>query len=373
MSHDTIVVGGGVIGMAIARALAPERSVLLLERDRPGRQASWAAAGMLCPQSEAEEDGDLFRFGLDSLSMYPGFVSELRDETGVDVEYRADGVLALASGRDEMDDLRRRAAWQRRIGLDAKLLDGDAVARLEPRLTLQAEGGLFFPGDHQVRPRRLLDALERSCMLRGVDVASDAAAAEVLSAAGAVRGVRVGATEIHGPSVIVAAGAWASSLEGLVPRVETRPRKGQILSLRMPGPDIRRVVRWRHLYLVPRNDDRLIVGGTDEDVGFDRNLTAAGVGGLLDGARRMASAVGAFPIVETWTGLRPMLPDGLPAIGEAGLDGLYYALGHYRNGILLAPGTVEIVRAALEGDPAPAYAEAFRPMRLAESVSADRV
>ncbi len=373
MSHDVIVVGGGAVGMAVARALAPERSVLLVERDRPGRQASWAAAGMLCPQSEAEEDGALFRFGLDSMSMYPGWVSELRDETGIDVEYREDGVLVLASGAEEWDALGRRAAWQRRIGLDAELLDPDAVARLEPLLTLEVAGGFFCPGDHQVRPRRLLDALERSCMLRGVDVASGAGAAAVLAAGDAVRGVRVGTTEIHAPTVVVAAGAWSSSIDGLAPRVEIRPRKGQILSLRMPGPRVRRIVRWRHLYLVPRNDDALIVGGTDEDAGFDRNVTAGGVAALIDGARRMAAAVGAFPIEETWTGLRPMTPDGLPAIGEAGPDGLYYALGHYRNGILLAPATAEIVRAALAGDPAASYAGAFTPARLPESVPADRV
>ena len=187
---------------------------------------------------------------------------------------------------------------------------------------------------------------------------------EILSLDEAVRGVRVGTTEIYSKTVVVCAGAWASEIKGLVPFPETRPRKGQILALKMPGPLFRHLIRWNHLYFVPRNDCELVVGATNEDSGFDRNLTAAGLGGLLKGAEEISSVVGAFPVVETWTGLRPFIPDGLPAIGPAGIEGLIYALGHYRNGILLTPGTVKLIQGYLNGGEVPGYAESFSPMRF---------
>ena len=369
MSHDVIVVGGGAIGLAIARSLAVEHSVLLVERDQPGRQASWAAAGMLCPHSEAEKDDSMLRFGLDSLAMYPDFVRELEHETGIDVQYRRDGVLVLASANEEFAELRRRALWQSQAGLDARLLNADEVARLEPELTLRIQGALFYPGDHQIHPRRLLEALDTSCKRRGVDRADRSAVDEVLVSGGRVRGVRVGTAEIRGRAVVVAAGAWAGRITGLTPPTGIKPMKGQILSLQMPGPVFRHIVRWKNLYLVPRNDDRLVVGATDEDCGFDRSLTTAGIGGLLTGAQQMSRAVGSYPILETWTGLRPLIPGGLPVIGSAGVDGLFYALGHYRNGILLTPATAGMVRASVAGGRLPAYAEALSPMSLAESVS----
>lgn len=373
MSHEVIVVGGGVVGLAVARSLAPERRVLVVEREVPGRQASWAAAGMLCPHSEAEADNPLLRFGLHSLKMYPEWVRGLEEETGVDVEYRADGVLVLAVSVPEQEAIERRAGWLGRAGLEARLLTGRETVAFEPGLTLDIRGALHCPGDHQVRPRRLLEALERSCALRGVETLCHAGVDEVLVSGSRVEGVRTGEREIRGDAVVIAAGAWASAISGLVPSVNTRPRKGQILALQMPGPVFRRLVRWKNLYFAPRNDHRLVVGATNEDCGFDRSLTPSGLGGLLDGARRMSAGVGEYPIVETWSGLRPMFPDGLPAIGPAGVDGLVYALGHYRNGILQAPATARAVRAFVCGDAPPEYVDAFSPARLAESVSSGRV
>ena len=350
--------------MAIARSLSSDRSVLLLERELPGRQASWAAAGMLCPHSEADEDNALLRLGLDSLAMYREFARDLEAETGIDVEYRSDGVLVLASTDDEMDVIRRRAAWQQNAGLDSRMLSPEEVLDREPEVTLDIRGALFCPGDHQVRPRRLIDALKRSCVLRGVDIADGAGVEEVLSMDGTVRGVRVGTTEIYSKTVVVCAGAWASEIKGLVPSLEMRPRKGQVLSLKMPGPVFRHLIRWKNLYFVPRNNCELVVGATNEDCGFDRNLTAAGLGGLLKGAEEISSLVGDFPVIETWTGLRPFIPDGIPAIGPAGVDGLVYALGHYRNGILLTPATVKLIHGYLNGGEVPDYAESFSPLRF---------
>jgi glycine oxidase len=144
------------------------------------------------------------------------------------------------------------------------------------------------------------------------------------------------------------------------------PRKGQVLALKMPGPVFKHLIRWKNLYFVPRNDFELVVGATNEDRGFERELTVAGLGGLLKGAQQMASVVGSYPVKDTWTGLRPLISDGLPAIGPAGVDGLVYALGHYRNGILLTPVTTELVDSFVAGRSVPDYVDAFSPMRFGQ-------
>jgi glycine oxidase len=366
MSHDVIVIGGGAIGLSIARSLVRDRSVLLVERDVAGRQSSWAAAGMLSPHSEAEADNALLQLGLTSLELYRDFVAELEDETGIDVEYRADGVLLLASTEDEMEAIAKRADWQQRRGLDVQLLSPEQVRDLEPELTLDLRGALHCAGDHQVRPRRLIDALKRSCELRGVEIAEGAPADEILSTGGSVVGARVGGAVLNSKAIVVCAGAWASQIQGLRPRLEMSPRKGQVLALKMPGPVFKHLIRWKNLYFVPRNDFELVVGATNEDRGFERELTVAGLGGLLKGAQQMASVVGSYPVKDTWTGLRPLISDGLPAIGPAGVDGLVYALGHYRNGILLTPVTTELVDSFVAGRSVPDYVDAFSPMRFGQ-------
>ena len=364
MSYDVIVIGGGAIGLAAARCLARDRSVLLLERGSLGRESSWAAAGMLCPHSEADEDNALLRLSLSSLSMYPGFARELLEETDIDVEYLDDGVLVLASTEDEMAVTRRRCDWQRRAGLDVSWLSAEEVRKCEPALTLEVHGAMFSAGDHQIRPRRLIEALRKSCFIRGVDVIDSTPVDEVIHADGQIQGVRAGSQSFAAPTVIVAAGAWASQIRGLDPQVEMRPRKGQILALQMPGPIFRHLVRWGSVYFVPRKDGELVVGATNEDTGFDRHLTAAGIGGLLQGAARMSSHVGNYPLLETWTGLRPTTSDELPAIGSGRVRGLLYALGHYRNGILLAPVTAKIIGALARGEIPPDGIQDFSPLRF---------
>ena len=365
MSYDVIVVGGGAIGLSVARCLALDQSVLLIERGALGRESSWAAAGMLCPHSEADEDTPLLKLSLSSLSMYRTFAAELLDETGIDIEYVDHGVLVLASTEDELAAVRDRCDWQKCAGLDVSWLSPEETRACEPGLTLEIHGAMFCPGDHQIRPRRLIEALEKSCSIRGVDVINGTAVDEVLHAEAEVHGVRAGSQSFAAPTVIVAAGAWASQIRGLDPLVELRPRKGQILALQMPGPTFHHVVRWGRLYFVPRQDGELVIGATNEDSGFDQSLTAAGLGGLLQDAARMSSEVGSYPLLETWTGLRPVTLDGLPALGAGRVQGLLYALGHYRNGILLAPITAQVIGALARAEAPPVGIENFSPLRFA--------
>jgi glycine oxidase len=220
----------------------------------------------------------------------------------------------------------------------------------------------------------LLAALRRSLAIRGVRSVSGAPVRAVLREAGRVVGVEAGGQAWRAPVVVVAAGAWSAGIEGLDPPVAMRPRKGQILALAMQNLALRHVVRWRQHYLVPRTGGELVVGATNEDCGFDRSITAGGLAELLAAAAGMAGAVGGHRILSAWTGFRPETLDGLPVIGAAGAGGLFYAFGHYRNGILHTPLTARLLGDAVRGAPAVPHA-AFSPQRraLGEAACADGI
>ncbi len=366
-SYDIIVIGAGAIGLAIARRLAGLGAVLVVEKGATGRKASWAAAGMLTPHSEASSPDAFFRFGARSLCGYRSFVDELRDETGVDMEYRDNGLLLLASDADTLDSIRLRQEWQAREGFDTVLLSPEEVRRMEPALTLELSGALFCPSDHHVRPRLLIDALSASCVLRGVEIVEGTGVDEIVQNGGRVQGVLAGGRTLSAPVVIVAAGAWASGIRGMDPAIEMCPRKGQMLALAAPENLFDHVVRWGHRYFVPRTGGELIVGSTDEDSGFEAGVTAEGIDGLLAAAERMSARASACRVIETWSGLRPATRDRLPAIGPTALGGLLYALGHYRNGILFAPLTAEVVADLVEGRESNATEEAFSPLRFPQN------
>jgi glycine oxidase len=362
--HDVVVIGGGVIGLAVARELAQDESVLLLERGTPGEGTSWAAAGMLSPQSEADDAGPFFQLSLAGLRMYKDFVRHLEEESGVDPEYIHDGVLVLAPSEKDFHTLQSRARWQNAAGLRAEVLEAAEVYAAEPLVTAEVCGGLLLPNDHQVSPRRLTKSLAEACRRRRVEIRTGVAVDGVISEKGRVTGVVADGQRIEAGQVVVCGGVWSGQIEGLSPSIPLTPRKGQILALMAPHRMFHHMIRWGSSYFVPRRDGEVIVGATNEDVGFDRSLTAAGVGRLLADAQKISSHVGAFPIRETWTGLRPATPDGLPIIGESSIRGLWYAAGHYRNGILLAPITAAIVASIVAGNKPPIPIEPFDPHRF---------
>jgi glycine oxidase len=370
--HDVIIVGGGVIGLSIARTLAASgRNVLLLDRGNPRDAASWAAAGMLSAQSETESPGPFFDLCLASARLYPSWIRELHEESGVDPEYADSGLLVLAPGEEALCRLRRMADWQRAAGLKAELLSAEQVLSLEPRLTLPIVGALHMPEDCHVTPRRLLEALTGACAVKRVDIRTGVRVLEILRDGKTVSGVRTATESFHAPNVIIASGVRSAELSGLSPALPLSPRKGQILSLISNPLGFTRMIRWDHAYVVPRRSGELIVGATNEDAGFDRSITPAGVGSLLERVQQLSSHASALPIGEMWTGLRPATPDGLPILGKASIDGMVYATGHYRNGILLAPVTAAAVLALVENRenrenrPTPTPLDAFAPSRFA--------
>lgn len=378
-SDRCIVVGGGVIGCGVAWELARRgRDVTVVERDRPGRGASWAAAGMLSPLAEAERPGPFLELGLASLDLFPEFAARLRDATGIDVEYRRTGKLRLAFTEAEEQRLAETHQWYSAQGFEAEWLDGDAVRRLEPELAPGIRGALRVALDHQVDNRMLARALWLAAEAAGARVVNAASVRTLMTgpapqetrASARVTGVELATGEvIEATSVVLAAGCWSGLVAGLPRPIPVHPVPGQMLAL---GPAAR---RYRHMlmtercYIVPRSDGRVLVGATVEAPSFLAFPSAAGVHRLLSGALEVSPFLAHLPIAETWAGLRPGTPDGLPILGEdPDVAGLYYATGHYRNGILLAPITAHAIADLVCAGESSVPLAAFRPERF-ESVA----
>jgi glycine oxidase len=336
--YDVIVVGGGVIGLSVARSLAGRKSVLLLDRSPTGQGTSRAAAGMLTPLSEADGATPFFELCRASHGLYDRFVGELETETKLDLAYSKEGLLCLASSETEAADLHRRYEWQRAAGFEVEMLSADQVYRMEPLVTAPVAAGVFMPGERSVAPRRLANALRESCLMRKVEMRIGLDVESISQHA-----LHAGDTTLEASTIVIASGVWSANISGLNPPIRVFPRKGQILSLGMPSGAFRRMIRWGSSYFVPRSTGELVVGATNEDAGFDLSNTAAGLGRLLSDAQQISSHTGAYPVLETWAGLRPATPDGLPIIGLSRIPSVYYATGHYRNGVLLAPITAQVI------------------------------
>ena len=370
-SADTVVVGGGIIGLATAwRARQSGLSVTLLERGRTGEGASHVAAGMLAPVSEVEfgeAGGRVLDLGLRSAALWPAFAAELEERTGLGVGLRRTGTLVVAHDEDEARELERQLEFRETLGLRVRRLLPGAARELEPALAPTIRLALHAPEDHSVDPRLVLAALRRACELEGVLVREHSPVAHVehdSDAAtdghgpphedgGRVTGVRLKDGELMAAGqVVLAAGAWTADV-GLPAgaSIPVRPVKGQILRLRDPaGPGLLSgVLRYHGGYLVPRGDGRYVLGATMEERGHDPHPTAGGVYELLRDAHELVPGIEELRIEELSVGLRPSTPDNAPAIGPGALEGLVWATGHHRNGILLAPLTAELVSQELTG------------------------
>jgi glycine oxidase len=381
---DTIVVGGGAIGLAIAWRIAQQgRQVTVLERGDPGSGASFHAAGMLAPITEATWGEDaLLQLNLASARAYPAFLAELEAATGSRLRSAAPGTLFVALDRDQLEALGRLAGLQASLGLETRWLGADACREREPALHPSVRAGVLAP-EQEVDPRALTAALARAVgaaggsLRPGAEVvrllAQPAPASEPAPGGAPITGVELaGGEQIRlapGGCVVLAAGCWSGEVAGVPPSIAAavRPVKGQILRLR-PGPGegapIRHLIRTEEVYLVPRASGEVVVGATVEERGFDRALTGGGVYELLRAAIWAVPAVRELELAEASAGLRPGTPDNGPLIGQAA-PGLLVATGHFRNGILLAPVTAEAIAAAVAGGEPPPAAAPFRPDRFA--------
>ena len=369
-SSGVVVIGGGVIGLAVAwRAAERGHAVCVLERGELGAGTSHVAAGMLAPVTEADAgELALLELGLRSARAWPQFAAELAVASGADPGLYRCGALVVARDGDEAAALERELALRLDLGLDVQRLLPSAARRLEPALAPTLRLALAVPGDHAADPRALLPALTEAARRAGVHLRTGATVRSLCVAGGRVAGVQLADGErVAAEHVVVAAGAWSGAIEGLPDgaRIPLRPVKGQILRLRDPrGPGLlERIVRFEGGYLVPRGDGRYVLGATVEERGFDTTVTAGALYELLRDAGELVPGIHELVVEETAAGLRPATPDNAPVLGAAGeVEGLVWATGHHRNGILLAPVTADIVAGVLDGIAAP---QAFAPGRFA--------
>jgi glycine oxidase len=346
---DAIVVGAGIVGLQAARKLAEAGlAVLLVERRYVGAEASSAAAGILAAQTETEEDSPLLPLALAARAYHGGLAGELAEETGIDVDHSTRGLLTVAFTAERESELVAKAERQRARGLDVVVLGAGEVREAEPNINPAVRRALFFPGDHHVDNRRLTRALAASAVARGASLLCGRPAA-LLVEAGHVVGVRAGNETFRAPAVLNASGAWAGLLAGDPAPPPVEPVRGQMAAFDVSPPLLRRVVYSGHGYLVPRSDGRVLAGSTTERAAFDKSVTAGGLREVLRTALQIAPTLADVRVAETWAGLRPGTPDGLPIVGAGGVPGLFHAGGLYRNGILLGPLVGEIAADLLLG------------------------
>ena len=367
---DVVVVGGGVIGLAIARALCLRgmKDVMLIERASLGSEASHAAAGMLAPQAEAHRADAFFELACASRDLYPSFARELREETGTDIELERTGTLYLAFTEKDEAEIEHRYDWQQRAGLTVKRLSAEEVSRLEPCVSQEVRGALRFPLDVQVENRRLVAALSTSVEKYGVRLLTQTHVKSLTIEGGRIRGVETSRGNVHAPVVVVAMGAWTSFLassDKASPLVSIEPVRGQMLCFETNPRLAHHVIYSPRGYIVPRLDGRLLAGSTTELAGFEKRVTGAGLHAITSQALEIAPAVANLPLVDSWAGLRPRAEDERPVMGAcAEVHGLFYATGHYRNGILLAPLTGELLAEQIMTGSASPLLDAFSPDRF---------
>ncbi len=357
---DVAIIGAGIIGLALARELRRRGArVALLDLRPPATEASWAAAGLLAPSSEAPSSSDFFELCRTAGAGYADYARDLEQETGLPIGYDPAGTLFLCHSAEEQQDLERRFAWQRELGILAVHLDPREVRVLEPEA--RAAGGYLLPGDCQVDNRLLCCALIEACGRAGV-VFHQRGVLSLVEESGRASGVLLAdGTRLGADAIVNAAGAWAASLSLPGVAVEIRPVKGHMLALRTGRRPPTHVLHDPSVYLVPRPGGRLVVGSTMEEAGFDKTVDAAAIARLRAAAERLVPSLREADVVEAWTGLRPATPDARPRIGPTRLPGYFLAAGHFRNGILLGPLTAQLLAPVILGESPNALLVPFLP------------
>lgn len=358
------------MGLGIAWRLAQAGcAVTVYDRGEAGHGASWAAAGMLAAAVETEPGEEkLLALTLESQWMWPPFARELEAAAGISLGYRDEGTIVVALTRDDAEQLRFTYEFQKSLGLELEWLSGTEAREREPHLQPGVPGAVFSPRDHQVENRRLARALAKAARRAGAALYEHRPVREVEITGGRARAAVTDCGRDPADVVVMAAGAWSREIAGIPPAhlPPVRPIKGQMLALRMDpaAPLLRHVVWLPNGYLVPRNDGRLIIGGTVEERGFDPSLTAGGLLALIEGAWRAVPAIEELPVAETWVGFRPGSRDDAPMLGPSGIEGLVIATGHHRNGILLTPVTAAVVSTYVLSGRMPEIALPFAPSRF---------
>lgn len=368
-TFDILIVGGGVIGLSVARELHRRGvgRIAVLEKGLCGEESSWAAAGMLGPQAEADQGGLFFEMTLASRDLYTDLAAELLTDTGIDIELDRSGTLYLAFTADDAADLRHRFEWQSAAGLDIKKLTATEARQAEPFASPDIREALYFAGDWQVENRKLLTALRRYAEINDITIIEGVTVERFATENDRVIGVETATDGFSAGHSVLATGAWTSLIKLGVAEMPFRvePVRGQIVAFQTAKRLFNHVVYSRRGYIVPRTDGRILAGSTTEFAGFERNETEAAAFTLRDVAAEIAPSIGTLSIADHWSGLRPYVADGMPVLGSiGGITGLTIATAHYRNGILLAPLTAQLVADKVKDGIEHAAFTAFGPDRF---------
>ena len=372
-AYDVIIVGGGLIGGSIAFEISSENlRVVVLDRQDPGREASWAAAGMLAPGPDSPESSALVPLGKESLRVYPEFVAAVEQVSSKSTDFARNGTFEIFRGPQAEAERDETVAEFLRLGLLAEAISLDAARKHEPSLGAQTGAVAWLPDEATVDPRLLVEVVLAAARTRGAEIRANSAVDALLYDGDRCAGVIAGGQKIAAKHVVIAAGSFCSAIESGArephPRLSqyapVRPVRGQMLALRSETVKLKKVLRSQQGYLVPRRDGRLIAGSTLEDAGFEKHVTPQGVRQILDAVLELAPALAEAKIVEEWSGLRPDTPDHLPIIGPTDIEGLWLSTGHYRNGILLAPATARIMRDWIISGKSNFDVKAFSPLRF---------
>ncbi len=351
---DVVIIGGGAIGLSLAwRLRHAGASVLVIEKGEPAREASYAAGGMIA-HCDPHTPPALRAMAQASAALYPEFVRQLQDESGISPDLRDAGAIAFL----ELEDMPACAA--------ARCLGNDDLTGLEPLLALR--GNAYLLPEASVDPRALGNALAKAAKHRGVDFVTGSAALAVLVEEGRAAGVRTERSHYPAAAVVNCAGAWAAEIEPFGP--PTRPVKGQMACVvpqageHHERPLLQHVVRTPDVYIIPRSDGRILLGATVEDAGFDKNVNPGAIQRLQRAAANAVPAIAELRLHDAWAGLRPGTPDNLPVLGETRLPGYFAATGHYRDGILLAPITALVMTQLLTQQTPDFDLQPFSPQRF---------
>lgn len=367
LTADVVIIGGGIIGLTIARALAKRgvQDVTVIEKHEFGCEASWAAGGILAPQIEADRSDDFFRLACASRDLYPSFAKALEKESGIDVELNTTGTIYVAFDETEAVDLRARHAWQLAQGLSIEWLTGDEVRQIEPQVSANVRFALRFPNDYQVENRQLVAALLIANKKLGVRLISECEARRLVIENDRVIGVETSQGLINASTLVVAAGAWSSKVAG-GETLNVVPVRGQMLCFERQPQLACHVIYSARGYVIPRSGGRMLAGSTTEEVGFDKSVTDEGMKAIKSMAYEIIPALETLPVIDSWAGFRPRSEDELPILGASKkIAGLFYGTGHYRNGILLAPITGELIAEGIVSGTNPALISPFSPARFA--------
>jgi glycine oxidase len=365
--YDVAIAGAGVIGGAIAFELARAGlKVALFDRQTPGKEASWASAGILSPAPETAGMIPLVAIGKASMALYPEFVKDMEGVSGENAGYRPKGTIQALFSRDARAELSTVIALHHGVGLKAEPLSTQEARKLEPALSEEMEAAILRPDEASIDNRALTETVLAAARKSGAEIFPASEVTAIGNQENRCAGLVVGSEKIAADWTVIAAGCFSASIEGVKKYAPVRPAKGQILALRGDGLKIERVLWSENIYLVPRNDGKIIAGATVEDVGFDKRLTAGGMEKNLKGAIELVPALANAAIEETWAGLRPGTPDHLPILGPTDLEGLLIATGHFRSGIILTPITARLIREWITLQRVSVDWDRFSPLRFSD-------